>query len=227
MGAKEKKKSNSTVSQTQKMIYIVGPIRSNNSLLARFLEHEIGAKCLVLESLDKIPKRSPEDTGQINFVLWDCFGKSLENCFADYQANENRIIQQDFLALFSISPGLGFEERIMSCGVHGFFYIHDSLEQIAKGVRAIFSGELWISRKIMAESLKKNNQYLNQKKIYSVLTPREVEILTMIATGATNAMIADKLYISPHTVKTHIYNIFKKIDVPNRLQASLWGAKNL
>ncbi|UCF84456.1 MAG: helix-turn-helix transcriptional regulator [Desulfobacteraceae bacterium] len=37
-----------------------------------------------------------------------------------------------------------------------------------------------------------------------MLTPREVEILTMIATGATNANIAEKLYVSPHTVKTHI-----------------------
>jgi len=105
----------------------------------------------------------------------------------DYQANENRIIQQDFQALFNISPGLGFEERIMSCGAHGFFYTHDSLEQIAKGVRAIFDGELWISRKIMAEALKKNHQYPNQRKNYSVLTPREVEILTMIATGVTSA----------------------------------------
>ena len=196
-------------------------------MLASFLEREIGAKCHILESLGKIPKRNPVGTGHINLVLWDCFGKNVENCFVDYQANDNRIIQQDFLALFNISSGLGFEERMMSCGVHGFFYTHDSLEQMAKGVRAIFNGELWISRKIMAASLKKNNQYPIQRKNYSVLTPREVEILTMIATGATNANIADKLFISPHTVKTHIYNIFKKIDVPNRLQASLWGSKNL
>jgi len=151
----------------------------------------------------------------------------VENCYIDYQANENRIIQQDFLALSNISPGLGFEERIMSCGAHGFFYTHDSLEQMAKGVRTIFNGELWISRKIMAESLKKNHQYTNERENCSVLTPREVEILTMMATGVTNAKISDKLCISPHTVKTHIYNIFKKIDVPNRLQASLWATKNL
>jgi DNA-binding CsgD family transcriptional regulator len=59
------------------------------------------------------------------------------------------------------------------------------------------------------------------------LTPREVEILAMVAVGAKNEEIAEKLYISPHTVKTHIYNIFKKIDVPNRLQAALWAASNL
>ncbi|UCF84457.1 MAG: response regulator transcription factor [Desulfobacteraceae bacterium] len=152
MGPKEKKKSDSTVSPTQKMICIVGPVRSNNSLLAVFLEREIGAKCQVLESLGDIPKRDDENTEQATLVLWDCFGKNVENCFIEYRVNENGIIREDFLVLFNISSGLGFEKRIMDCGVHGFFYIHDSLEQMAKGVRAIFNGELWISRKIMAES---------------------------------------------------------------------------
>jgi DNA-binding CsgD family transcriptional regulator len=48
-----------------------------------------------------------------------------------------------------------------------------------------------------------------------------------VAIGATNEEIGDKLCISPHTVKTHLYNIFKKINVPNRIQATLWAAKNL
>jgi DNA-binding CsgD family transcriptional regulator len=59
----------------------------------------------------------------------------------------------------------------------------------------------------------------------TILTPREIEIVSMIATGAANAYIAKKLCISPHTVKTHLYNIFKKIKVPNRLQAALWVVK--
>lgn len=65
------------------------------------------------------------------------------------------------------------------------------------------------------------------KKEVTILTPREIEILTMVASGAKNEEIANELYISPNTVKTHIYNIFKKINVPNRLQAALWAVKNL
>jgi DNA-binding CsgD family transcriptional regulator len=61
----------------------------------------------------------------------------------------------------------------------------------------------------------------------SILTQREREILSIVVGGATNEEIANKLYISPHTVKTHIYNIFKKINVPNRLQAALWVSRNL
>ncbi len=59
------------------------------------------------------------------------------------------------------------------------------------------------------------------------LTERQIQILALVAVGATNDEIADKLCISPHTVKTHLYRIFKNINVPNRVQASLWAAKNL
>jgi LuxR family transcriptional regulator of csgAB operon len=65
------------------------------------------------------------------------------------------------------------------------------------------------------------------ESVTGILTPRQIQILAQVAVGATNDEIADKLYLSPHTVKTHLYNIFKKINVPNRMQASLWAAKNL
>ena len=60
-----------------------------------------------------------------------------------------------------------------------------------------------------------------------VLTPREIEILSVLASGVKNEEIASKLYISPHTVKTHLYAIYRKINVSNRLQAVLWASENL
>ena len=228
MDSKEHEKDNSTVALTGKPIYVVGPLSPQNSLIASFLEGAIGAKCLVAVSLREIPKTAGENSEQPRLVLWDCFGKNAENCLIEYEAHADKISSYDLVALFNISSGRGIEERILARGVHGFFYKHDSLEQLAKGVRAILDGELWISRTIMADHIKKmSNPHHKSNKNDADLTHREIEILAMIAAGSKNAVLADKLCISPHTVKTHLYNIFKKINVPNRLQASLWAAKNL
>jgi len=55
------------------------------------------------------------------------------------------------------------------------------------------------------------------------LTVREKEILQRLSEGMKNAEIASELAISLNTVKTHIYNIYKKIGVSNRLQAAIWA----
>ena len=51
----------------------------------------------------------------------------------------------------------------------------------------------------------------------------EKEVLALIATGMTNAEIAEQLFISPHTVKNHVTNIYKKIKVEDRTQIALWA----
>lgn len=53
------------------------------------------------------------------------------------------------------------------------------------------------------------------------LTLREIEVLTLVAKGANNQMIADKLFVKEVTVKTHLNSIFKKLKVTNRTQAVL------
>ena len=59
------------------------------------------------------------------------------------------------------------------------------------------------------------------------LTLREKEILTLMASGYRNKTIADELKISPCTVMSQVHNIFKKINVSDRLQAIFWAAKYL
>ena len=59
------------------------------------------------------------------------------------------------------------------------------------------------------------------------LTRREVEVLGLLTLGASNDIIAEKLFISPHTVRTHLNHTFRKIKVTSRLEASIWASKNL
>ena len=109
-----------------------------------------------------------------------------------------------------------------------FFMHHDSLDIFLKGVQAVMDGKLWLSRDLMTQCIfEDSDSDMPSKNIPGKLTKRQTEIIALIAVGATNHEIADKLCISPHTVKTHLYKIFKEINVPNRIQASLWAAKNL
>ncbi len=74
-------------------------------------------------------------------------------------------------------------------------------------------------------TLEKDNERATQQN--GQLTSEEIEILAMVALGATDSQIADRLRLSQETVKARIKGIFKKINAPNRLQASLWAAMNL
>ncbi|MCF8104674.1 MAG: response regulator transcription factor [Desulfohalobiaceae bacterium] len=70
----------------------------------------------------------------------------------------------------------------------------------------------------------KKNDRPSRRSTADVLTSREEEILALIAAGKMNVEIAENLFISQSTVKTHVYNIFQKIHVQNRVQAALWAA---
>ncbi|MBD1577231.1 helix-turn-helix transcriptional regulator [Vibrio sp. S11_S32] len=66
-----------------------------------------------------------------------------------------------------------------------------------------------------------NNQHLMSAKLS--LTRRELEILNHLQIGQSNLDIADSLFVSEHTIKSHLYRIFKKINVSNRRQAINWA----
>ena len=69
------------------------------------------------------------------------------------------------------------------------------------------------------EFIKSLNE-LNPAKL-EMLSPREMEIMELISHSLTNEEIADKLFISPKTVKTHLRNIFVKAEIKNRVEAAL------
>ena len=97
-----------------------------------------------------------------------------------------------------------------------------------KGICALKYGEMWVARGVLMDYVcRKPRPAPKTDPAVRRLTRREREILIHLSSGATNEEIASRLYVSLHTVKSHIFNIFKKLQVRNRLQAAMWAAKNL
>ncbi len=66
----------------------------------------------------------------------------------------------------------------------------------------------------------------SDNNLISLLTEREQQVLKLVALGCTNPQISEKLFISPHTVKTHVVHIYEKLGVNDRTQAAVIAARN-
>jgi len=224
MGPAMTKKQKNIPSSKSMPFYIVGHRRLENELMASYLERQTGGECFVIENINHIPKNNDRP----KLVFWNCYKKDLKNLLAELRAYNIHKQSANHIVLFNVPTDLKFEKKFVLEGIHGFFYEHNPLDVFLKGVRAVIDGKLWLSRDMMTKCIFEGaNDNRSLTSDIKDLTERETEILALVAVGSTNEEIADRLCISPNTVKSHLYKIFKKINVPNRVQASLWAAKNL
>lgn len=112
--------------------------------------------------------------------------------------------------------------RAIEAGAHSFLSKSEAPETFHQSVRAVASGNTLFSedslRKIVATSVL---PAAPTSVSMDVLSPRERDVLRILATGSTNADISSELYLSETTVKTHISGIFVKLGVRNRVEAAL------
>ena len=128
------------------------------------------------------------------------------------------------------------EENVMAMiqgGVQGFFLLALGNEQLIKCIRVVDRGEIWLDAEmttrvfdeVFKEFTKRRDVIQSLTELDSAkldtLTPREMEVMALIVKSMTNEEIADKLFISSKTVKTHLRNIFEKAGIRNRVEAAL------
>ena len=92
-------------------------------------------------------------------------------------------------------------------------------DELFKAIRAVSRGESLIEPAVAGRVLDRLAELSQQAATPEVLSDREVEVLTLIAHGSSNKIIADKLSIGQSTVKTHIQSIFHKLEVNDRTEA--------
>jgi DNA-binding NarL/FixJ family response regulator len=210
------------------LLYLVGSDNFSHEALQYALEKKIQVKCTLIKNGDSILLETGDTAPHKVLVLINCLEKNFEAELNSFGFYEKPSRERVLVALFNLQRGTGIERKAFHKGVTGFFYRSDSLSHMVKGIQALFQGEIWVAREILVEvALKSQSRKIDSNYEKTALTKREVEILALVSIGASNEEIGEKLFISPHTVKTHLYRIFQKIKVPNRFQAALWAAKNL
>lgn len=116
--------------------------------------------------------------------------------------------------------------KAVDIGVEGYVLKDSDSSELVKAVKEIHKGGNYIQPQLIPIL---NHSLINRKQektMVDKLTKREVEVLTYIAKGMFNKDIAEVMGISERTVKNHISNIFKKIDVLDRTQAAVFAIKN-
>ena len=150
------------------------------------------------------------DTGEILSVIK---GKGIKSLVVATHTDDNTII------------------AALKAGASGYLSVNTTIEELVKAIRAVHRGEMWIERKMIAKIIEAGteNDLIPQGRENiqkEQLTPREQEVLTLLTEGHTNKEIANKLFISEKTVKSHMNNIFKRLNVSGRLQAIVYAIKH-
>lgn len=134
------------------------------------------------------------------------------------------LAQKHKVVLFNALKYKLSEQTALICGIKGIFYREEKPDITCKGLIRLQRNERWFRRETMDKALnhllKNNDIEITQSSgnNYVGLTKRENTILSLVSTGAQNQEIAEHLHISPNTVKTHLYSIFRKTDSRNRVE---------
>lgn len=115
-------------------------------------------------------------------------------------------------------------------GANGYILKDSDADSLIKAIRDVNNGKTYIQPSVasmLIEEINSKEKEVNGDLLkIEALTKREYEVLTLVAEGLNNREIAERLFISEKTVKNHVSNIFKKIDVNDRIQAAIFAYKN-
>lgn len=189
-------------------------------LLAHLIGDSVGVECIIVHGLSKDMEPS-RDKLSADFILIDCQGHDIQNLRA-LVSDINDLEQNVNAALLNAEHDSEHEELLDWPCISGIFFSDTNQEQLIRGLQSLLRGEYWVPRRLLHHFLEKNRRAPTSRRSEIKLTKRERQILKLIKEGATNLDIATALDVSEHTVKSHLYNVYKKIGVRNRLEASNW-----
>ena len=130
------------------------------------------------------------------------------------------------IIILTIHKEIDYLVKALDVGCEGYVLKDSDFDTLKNAIISVYNGDTYIEPTLtpMLNASLAERDVLRDK--LNELTKREIEVLKMIAGGALNKEIAATLNISERTVKNHVSNIFKKINVSDRTQAAVFAIKN-
>lgn len=117
------------------------------------------------------------------------------------------------------------EDKVTSAleaGASGYLLKDAGADEVAQAIRSARAGEVHLDPQV-ARMLAQRMRARKEEPFAEPLTPREIEVLQLVASGAANKEIAAQLSITERTARTHVSNILGKLGLASRTQAALWA----
>ena len=131
------------------------------------------------------------------------------------------------ILILTVSDERALVFELLDAGADGYVLKDDALETLAPAVRAVAHGESWLSPAVASLILHRHEgKPASGPSAASLpLTPREQEVLALLAQGLNNAAIARRLVLTKRTVQNHVSNIYGKLGMGSRTEAALWAMR--
>lgn len=125
--------------------------------------------------------------------------------------------------VFTASHDPDQQRDALLAGARGIVTMDKRRSVILEAIRKVASGELWFERRLLDAVVRRS---VRSAHSLDALTERQVEIVSLIGEGLTNAEIAQRLLISEKTVRNHLTSIFDKFGVSDRLKLLVYASHN-
>lgn len=138
------------------------------------------------------------------------------------------IKQEDPDARILVLTSYSDDEKVFAAikaGALGYLLKETSTKELLQAIHDVYRGESSLHPAIARKLIRELNRPSNLPPADEPLTEREIEVLIFVARGYSNQDIANALFISDRTVRTHVSNILSKLHLANRTQAALYALK--
>jgi two-component system, NarL family, nitrate/nitrite response regulator NarL len=135
--------------------------------------------------------------------------------------------EPDSPAVILLAGNISDDEVIeaMRLGAKGVVLKEMAPTLLVQCIRKVANGGIWLEKEAIGRALGKLLQ-VGEGRARTALTPREIEIVRMVAQGLGNREVGERLFISEGTVKTHLHAIYEKVGVRGRVQLATYAREN-